>query len=87
MSDFRDQFEDALKSLPEKKLSWWADRRVRKMLKQRSKELQSGYSWGFYFQKLVAVPVALVLLVVSVGSFGFYSPSVVQGDFLYPVKT
>ena len=80
-------FEEALKGLPEKKLSWRADRRIRKMIRERATELDGkARTWNFFF-KLASVPVAMVLILTSTGLFGFYSPSVVQGDFLYPVKS
>ena len=87
MSEQGNHFEDTFKLLPEKKLSWRADRRIRKMLKQKFDEMEGIRPRWFYFRKLAAVPVAMVFLLSSVGTWGFYSPGVVQGDMLYPVKT
>lgn len=84
-------FEDALKGLPEQKLSRQADRHILKMIRQRAKELDGkvsiSMSMWHSLTRLVAVPVAFALLITSTGAYGFYSPSVVQGDLLYPVKS
>jgi len=81
-------FKEAIRDLPTKKLSWWADRRIKKMLRHRAAELEgrSLWFWG-YARQLVAVPVAFAVFVTSLGSYAFYSPTVVRGDMLYAMKT
>ena len=86
MSLIDQHFEEALQGLPEQKLSWRANRRIRKMLTSRAREMEGRMSWSAILQRLIAVPVALVLILASTGTFAFYSPGVVRGDFLYPVK-
>jgi|CXWL01.1.fsa_nt_gi hypothetical protein len=94
MSLLDQHFEEALRELPQKRLSWTANRRIQKMLSRRTRELarlpdgqERGMSWWGIFQRLVAVPVAMVLILVATGGYGFTSSTVVKGDFLYTVKS
>jgi hypothetical protein len=80
-------FKEAIRGLPTRRLSWWADRRIKKMLRYRAAELDGKTIWADFFKQLVAVPMALVVLFTAVGSYGYASPSVVKGDLLYFVKT
>ena len=65
MSIVDQHFEEALRSLPEKKLSWRTSRRIRKMLVYRAAELDGKTPiWGF-LQRLVAVPMALSICAFS----------------------
>ncbi|MGE3279117.1 MAG: hypothetical protein AB7J40_05040 [Candidatus Altimarinota bacterium] len=81
-------FKEAIRELPTKKLSWWADRRIKKMLRYRAAELEgrSLWLWGFAKQ-LVAVPVAFAVFVTALGGYAYSSPTVVRGDMLYAMKT
>lgn len=79
-------FKDALRDLPEKKLSWRADRRIKAMLRKRAAELDGKTSIWSWLRPMVAAPVAFALLVVSTGFYGVTSPSVVKGDLLYGMK-
>jgi hypothetical protein len=87
MSLIDKHFKEALKNLPEKKLSWAADRHIRKSIRQRASELDGKQPFWMYLKRFAAAPVALALLLVSTGGYAYVSPSVVQGDLLYPVKT
>lgn len=80
-------FKDALRDLPEKKLSWQVDRQIRKMIRQRAAELDGHKPFWVVLRRLVAVPVALALLLTTMSGYAYYSPAVVQGDFLYPIKS
>ncbi|MDF2379683.1 MAG: hypothetical protein P1V18_05730 [Candidatus Gracilibacteria bacterium] len=87
MSRLDQHFKESLKNLPDRKLSWFADRRIKSRLKRRFAELNGRSSWMLSIQQLAAVPVALMLMVVSTTSYAFYSPTVVRGDALYTVKS
>lgn len=80
-------FKEAIRALPTKKLSWWADRRIKKMLRHRVAELEGVNVWTDFFKRFVAVPMALVLLITVTGGYVYASPSVVKGDLFYSVKT
>lgn len=80
-------FKDALRELPEKRMSWLKSRHTRKMLVQRARELDGRTPVWLFLQRLVAVPMALMVLLTGTAGYGYASPSVVKGDFLYPVKT
>lgn len=88
MSLVDQHFKDALKKLPTKKLSWQADRRIKGLIRQRVKEMQ-GSPLPFWrtLQRMIAVPVALALVLVSTAGYAHSSPSVAQGDLLYPIKS
>lgn len=79
-------FEEALRDIPQKKLSFWANRRIRKQMKQRYYELEGRPLWLIFLPRLVAVPVALMLVVTTTAAYGFYSPTIIQSDWLYRVK-
>jgi hypothetical protein len=87
MSLIDKHFKDALKNLPEQKLSWATDRALKKSIRQRASELDGKKPFWMAFRRFVAAPVAFALLLVSTGGYAYVSPSVVQGDLLYPVKT
>lgn len=80
-------FKDALRELPEKKMSWLKSRRTRQMLVQRARELDGRTPIWLFLQRLVAVPMALMVLLTATAGYGYASPSVVKGDLLYPFKT
>lgn len=80
-------FKEALRELPIKRLSWWTDRGIKKMIRQRAMELEGRTDWSLFFKQLVAVPAAFVILITAVGGYAYASPTVVKGDFLHGVKT
>lgn len=80
-------FKDALRELPERRMSWLKSRRTRRMLVQRARELDGKTPIWLFLQRLVAVPMALMVLMTATAGYGYASPSVVKGDVLYPVKS
>lgn len=87
MSRLDQHFKESLKNLPDQKLSWFANWKIKRRLKRRALELSGRSSWLLSVQQLAAVPVALVLMVLSTTSYAFYSPAVVRGDSMYVVKS
>lgn len=87
MPSFEHLVEEYLKNLPKKHLSWWADFRIKRMLRKKTHELETQPMTWFPWKPLVAVPVALLLFLSATGVYAMYNPSNVSGDFLYPVKT
>ncbi len=87
MSLIDKHFKDALKNLPGQKLSWSTDRRIKKSIRQRAAELDGKQPFWVFLRKMAAAPLAFMLLIVSTGGYAYASPSVVQGDLLYPVKS
>ncbi|GEM_PF-5981268 len=86
MNLLEQHFEEALRGLPRKKLSFMADLRLRRKLKQAARELEGASVWTIFIRQLVAAPLAACLILLSVSAYAYESPSVVQGDLLYSVK-
>ncbi|MDZ4217238.1 MAG: hypothetical protein U1C97_02880, partial [Candidatus Gracilibacteria bacterium] len=87
MNTFESQIEQAIQRLPERRLSWMADWRIKRRLKRSAEALNSSPTFRSFWYSLAMVPVAMALLLVSAGTYAFQSSAVVRGDFLYPVKT
>ncbi len=86
MNLLEQHFEEALRDLPKKKMSFMADFRLKRRLKRATRELAGVSPFMMVIRQLVAAPLAAFLLLFAVSAYAYESPAVVQGDLLYPVK-
>lgn len=80
-------FEEAIKDLPQKKLSFFANLRIRHALRRRAREMERRSGWSLFIPRLAVATLCFVFFFSATGTYAFYSPSVVKGDLLYPMKT
>jgi hypothetical protein len=81
-------FEEQLNNLPKAKLSWRADLKIRTRLYRLQWKQNVGVNAVFavFNQRAVLVSVLLLAFLFTLPAYAYASPSVVEGNVLYPLK-